>query len=78
MTFIKNVCTHSLDSSIRVMDKTGCGLRALQVKMLFINGAYKHKPSGLKFERMLDREPDCSTPDGNMACCDFVPKPVVV
>ena len=78
MTFIKNVCTHSLDSSIRVMDQTGCGFKALQAKMLFINGAYEHKFSGLKFERMLDREPDCSIPDGNMACGDFVPKPVVV
>ena len=78
MTSITNVCTESPDSLIRVMDQMDCGFKALSVKMLFAKKANKHNLSRSKFERMLDRKPDCSIPDGNMACGDFVPKPAVV
>ena len=55
---VTNAYTESLNSLIRVMNRLGRGysFEALRAKILFTEGAHKHKISRPKFERR--REPD--------------------
>jgi hypothetical protein len=55
---VTNAYTESLNSLIRVMNRLGRGysFEALQAKILFTEGAHKHKLSRPKFERR--REPE--------------------
>jgi transposase len=55
---VTNAYTESLNSLIRVMNRLGRGysFEALRAKILFTEGAHKHKLSRPKFERR--REPD--------------------
>ena len=56
---VTNAYTESLNSLIRVMNRLGRGysFEALRAKILFTEGAHKHKLSRPKFERKREREP---------------------
>jgi hypothetical protein len=77
---VTNAYTESLNSLIRVMDRLGRGysFEALRAKILFAEGAHKHKNSRLKFERMRDVEPDSGNPADAMGYCAFVAEPVII
>ncbi|WP_297462512.1 ISL3 family transposase [Ferrovum sp.] len=57
---VTNAYTESLNGLIRVMDRLGRGYSfdALRAKILFAEGARKHKPSRPKFERQERRQPE--------------------
>jgi transposase len=61
---VTNAYTESLNNLIRVMNRLGRGysFEALRAKILFAEGAHKHKNSRLKFERKekerIERMPD--------------------
>ena len=57
---VTNAYTESLNSLIRVMNRLGRGysFEALRAKILFAEGAHKHKLSRLKFERKERRQPE--------------------
>jgi transposase len=76
---VTNAYTESLNSLIRVMDRMGRGysFEALRAKILFTEGAHKHKLSRPKFERMREVEPDYGIPADAMGYCAFVPEPVI-
>ena len=78
---VTNAYTESLNSLIRVMDRMGRGysFEALRAKILFTEGAHKHKLSRPKFERMreVEVEPDYGIPADAMGYCAFVAEPVV-
>jgi len=56
---VTNAYTESLNSLIRVMNRLGRGysFEALRAKILFAEGAHKHKLSRPKFERRREPEP---------------------
>lgn len=56
---VTNAYTESLNSLIRVMNRLGRGysFEALRAKILFTEGAHKHKLSRPKFERRREPEP---------------------
>ncbi|WP_215894035.1 transposase [Acidithiobacillus ferrivorans] len=56
---VTNAYTESLNSLIRVMNRLGRGysFEALRAKILFTEGAHKHKFSRPKFERRREPEP---------------------
>ena len=56
---VTNAYTESLNSLIRVMNRLGRGysFEALRAKILFSEGAHKHKLSRPKFERRREPEP---------------------
>ena len=76
---VRNAYTESLSSLIRVMDRMGRGysFEPLRAKILFTEGAHKHKLSRLKLERMRDVELDYSIPADAMGYCAFVAEPVI-
>ena len=78
---VTNAYTESLNSLIRVMDRMGRGysFEALRAKILFTEGAHKHKHklSRPKFERLRDVEPDCGIPADAMGYFAFVAEPVI-
>jgi len=55
---VTNACTESLNSLIRVVNRLGRGysFEALRAKILFAEGAHKHKLSRPKFERKERRQ----------------------
>lgn len=57
---VTNAYTESLNSLIRVMNRLGRGysFEALRAKILFTEGAHKHKLSRPKFERRREPEPE--------------------
>jgi len=63
---VTNAYTESLNSLIRVMNRLGRGysFEALRAKILFTEGAHKHKLSRPKFERR--REPELAMAEGVM------------
>lgn len=69
--------TESLNSLIRVMDRIdrGYSFEALRAKILFTEGAHKHKLSRPKFERIRSVEPDYGIPADAMGYCAFVAEP---
>jgi hypothetical protein len=56
---VTNAYTESLNSLIRIMNRLGRGysFEALRAKILFSEGAHKHKLSRPKFERRREPEP---------------------
>ncbi|WNV06015.1 ISL3 family transposase [Candidatus Methylospira mobilis] len=80
---VTNAYTESLNSLIRVMNRLGRGysFEALRAKILFAEGAHKHKNSRPKFERKA-RETKTVIPDDACGCGlpDFAvsaPKPYI-
>lgn len=61
------------------MDRIGRGysFEALRAKILFTEGAHKHKLSRPKFERMRDVEPDYGIPADAVGHCAFVAEPAI-
>ena len=71
--------TESLNSLIGVMDRLdrGYSFEALRAKILFTEGAHKHKLSRPKFERMRDVEPDYGILADAKGYCAFVAEPAI-
>lgn len=65
---VTNAYTESLNSLIRVMDRMGRGysFEVLRAKILFTEGAHKHKLSRPKFERIRVAEPADGVPSYTM------------